>query len=88
LTAGLGVPVGLDRAAALEVGEREDVAELGARRRTESVKALVEPALELIRSHRPETSGAVVERGLWTALDKSSLHLREVRIPDRRRCRG
>jgi hypothetical protein len=45
-----GSPVGLDRAAALQVGKGEDVAELGGRSRTESVKALVGPALELIVS--------------------------------------
>jgi hypothetical protein len=41
----------LDRVGPVEVGEHEDVEQLGAGSRTEGVQALPEAALQLIRPH-------------------------------------
>jgi hypothetical protein len=50
--AGLGVaPVGADPIGSLEVGEHEDVEQLGAGSRTEGDQALTELALDLLQVH-------------------------------------
>jgi hypothetical protein len=51
----LGVPPELaDPVGAVEVREREDVAEFGAGSRTEDVEALAKPALKLVGAHEGE----------------------------------
>lgn len=71
-----------DRADTFEVGKREDMEQLGAGR--------ARPGAPGAGPRRILSMGpaAVVEGEPRTTLDKSSLHMREVRIPDLRRRPG
>jgi hypothetical protein len=58
-------PIGADPVGAVEVGEHQDVEQLGAGSRAESLQTLLQSTLKLVGTHEQETTPSRRPTGRW-----------------------